>query len=259
MMEITMKKVVILAAVLAVAPLSSYCLAAAGEERNNETFAHESGEDVGGKADPTGLGNVLDRLSQSQLRDQLASAAERVEDACAEDIEDLCGTVTPGEGRIALCVQANSDQLSRRCRFTLFRVSRQLRQSVSGFADECLNGIRTQCANAQKIGECAEQKSASISPACHTIVAALRQAGQKLANLTGMQVYSSDDKDLGRVVDVTRSPDGKIQTVRIQVGRALGLGDKVVSIDTNQLQQLANEIRLRLNSDQVRGLPEAGK
>jgi sporulation protein YlmC with PRC-barrel domain len=205
------------------------------------------------------VGEILDRLAHSGLRDRLAAAADRVEDACADDIEELCGGVTPGEGRIAACVRANADQLSRRCRLTLFIVSRKIRQTVADFADECGGSLRAQCANAEKFGECAEQKSASISPACHTMVVALRHAGQKLSNLKGISVFSSDGKDVGQVVEAMRGPDGKIQSVQIQIGRLLGIGDKVVSIDAGKLQEIGDRIRLRLNADQVPSQPEVKK
>jgi hypothetical protein len=251
-----MSKAVIFAAALAFAPLPALC---EGTQQNaaGEFYSRTAEDNISESGGRGQLGNLLDRLSRSQLREDLASGIERIEDACAADIEEFCGGITPGEGRVALCMRANADQLSRRCRFTLFRVSRQIRQTVSNIADECLNGLKAQCGNAQKIGECAEQKSASISPACHAVVAALRHAGQKLANLEGMPVFSSDNRDLGRVVEVTRAPDGEIQSVQIQIGRFLGIGGRVVTIDAAQLEQLADQIRLRLNGDQVRALPEA--
>ncbi len=254
-----MSRAFIFAAALAFAPLYAFAQEAPqGRAHDTSQNAAEdtSSDQSGGRGE---LGEVLDRLSTSQFRQQLASGIESVEAACGADIEDLCGSVTPGGGRIALCMRANSDQLSRRCRFTLFRVARQIKQTVSNVADECLNGIKAQCGNAQNMGECADQKSASISPACHAVVVALRHGGQKIAHLTGMPVFSSDGKDLGSVISVKRAPDGKIQTVQIQAGRFLGLGDKTVTIDADQLQELANQIKLRLNADQVRELPEAKK
>jgi hypothetical protein len=253
-----MSKAFIVAAAFLFAPLPALCQGAQ-QNKTGESSSYAAEESINENGGSGRLGDVLDHLSQSQLKEELASAIERIEDACADDIEALCGSITPGEGRVALCMKANADQLSRRCRFTVFRVSRQIRQSVSNIADECLNGLKAQCGNAQKIGECAEQKSASISPACHTVVVALRRTGQKLASLKDMPVFSSDNKDLGRVVEVKRAPDGKIQSVQIQIGRFLGLGDKVVTIDAGQIDQLADQIRLRLNGDQVRALPEAKK
>jgi hypothetical protein len=253
-----MSKAIIFAAALVLTPLPALCEGA--QQGKTGASPPYTGEDRTGENGGRGqLGGVFDRLAQSQLKEQLLEGIERIEDACADDIQEFCGDVSPGEGRIALCMRANSDQLSRRCRFTLFRVSSKIKQTVSNIADECLNGLKEQCGNAPKIGECAEQKSASISPACHTVVAALRRGGQKLADLKDMPVISSDNKDLGRVVEVTRGPDGKVQSVQIQIGRFLGLGDKVVKIEGDQLDRLADQIKLRLSGDQVRTLPEAKK
>ena len=253
-----MSRAVILAAALVFSPLPALCQGAPGST-GGQTSSFTAEGSTTAKGDRGEMGEILDRLAHSGLRDRLAAAADRVEDACADDIEELCGGITPGEGRIAACVRANADQLSRRCRMTLFIVSRKIRQTVADFADECGGTLRAQCAGAEKAGECAEQKSASISPACHTMVIALRHAGQKLANLKGVSVFSSDGKDVGQVVEAMRGPDGKIQSVQIQIGRLLGIGDKVVSIDAGNLQEIGDRIRLKLNADQVRTQPEAKK
>jgi sporulation protein YlmC with PRC-barrel domain len=222
-----------------------------------DTYGIEGG--YGEEGGPAKRGDLLDRLAQSDLRDRIASGIESVEAACGPDIERYCGQISPGGGRIALCMRAYADQLSRRCRFTLFRVSRNLRQTVENIADECWNGIKQQCGNTDKIGECAVQKSASLSPTCQSVVAVIHEAGQKLAQLKNMPVYSADGTDLGRVVEVQRTPDGKLQSVQIQIGRFLGLGDKVVTIDGDKIQQMADRLRLQLNGDQVRNMPEAKK
>ncbi len=109
------------------------------------------------------------------------------------------------------------------------------------------------------MGECAEEKSASISPACHSMVLALRQVGQKLSNLKGVTVFSADDKEVGRVIEAVRGPDGKIQSVQIQVGRLLGIGDKVVNISVDRLQELGERIKLKMGADELRALPEVKK
>jgi len=245
-----------LAAALVFAPVPALCQGTPGSAGGQTSSITTEGS-TSAKSDRGEVGEILDRLAHSGLKDRLAAAVDRVEDACADDIEDLCSGVTPGEGRIAACVTANADQLSRRCRMTLFIVSRKIKQTVANFADECGGSLKAQCAGAEKFGECAEQKSASISPACHTMVVALRHAGQKIANLKGVSVFSSDGKDVGQVVEAMRGPDGKIQSVQIQIGRLLGIGDKVVSIDADKLQEMGDRIRLKLGADQVRLLPEA--
>ena len=202
---------------------------------------------------------LLDRIAQSGLRDRLELAIERVEDACGGDIEEYCGDVTPGGGRIAACMHAHADALSRRCRFSLFRTARNIRSAVENIANECWTNIQSQCGSEQNVGECARQKSSSLSPTCQTVVAALHEVGQKIGQLRDMPVYSADNKDLGRVVEAVRGPDGKLQVIQIQVGRFLGLGDKVVRIPADQIHEMADRIMLQLNSDQVRNLPESKK
>jgi sporulation protein YlmC with PRC-barrel domain len=253
-----MNRAVFLAAALLFAPIPALCQGTPGSTGGQTSSSTTQGTATA-NSDRGEVGEILDRLAHSGLRDRLAAAADRVEDACADDIEELCGGVSPGEGRIAACIRANADQLSRRCRMTLFIVSRKIRQTVADFADECGESLKAQCANTAKFGECAEQKSASISPACHTMVVALRHAGQKLSNLKGVSVFSSDGKDVGQIVDAVRGPDGKIQSVQIQIGRLLGIGDKVVAIDAGSLQEIRDRITLKLNADQVRSQPEAKK
>lgn len=244
-----MNKAVLVAAALLLAPLPALCQEAPPSKDSESSYATRHGEQE----------DLLARLSKSELKDRIASAVEKVQEACAEDIDSFCGNVTPGEGRLASCVQAYEDQLSRRCRFALRRISSKLERAVQNITDACWNDIQAHCGEGEKIGQCAVEKSASFSPTCQTVVAALRQTAQAFASLRGMPVFASDDKNLGQVVEVARGPDGKIQSVQVQIGRFLGIGDKVVSIDAAQIEQLADRIKLRLNSDQVRSLPEAKK
>ena len=198
--------------------------------------------------------------SQSGLRDRVAAAIEAVEGACASDISNFCGSVTRGEGRVLLCMQAHEDQLSRRCQFALYRASRGLERAVNRverIADACMQDIEAQCGSAERIGQCLVQKSGSLSQSCQTVLAGLRQAVQGLATLRGVPVFSADDKNIGEVVEVTRGPDGKVKSIQVAVGRWLGLGDRVVTISADDFERLADRIRLRLAGEEVRAMPEA--
>ncbi|MBT3070149.1 PRC-barrel domain-containing protein [Rhodomicrobium sp. Az07] len=234
-------------------------------------------------------GDVFERLSRSDLRDRVAMAMGRIEDACGDDIDRYCGDVTPGGGRVAACMKAYSDQLSRRCRFTLRRVSRYMQTAVRDVTDSCHAAIRKQCGDSDDRDACLGQKVSSLPPSCQIIVAAARQypgmmasarsmngasgqasadngqqsaSGQQQAqsgkpDMRGMPVYSSDGVNLGKVVQIDRGSDGSIKSVTIELGRLLGLGEKVVKITSDELQQMADRIKLRMNSDEVRKLPEA--
>lgn len=202
--------------------------------------------------------------AKANVRDRVAAAIDSIQGACAGDIDKFCGNVTRGEGRVLLCMQAHDDQLSFRCQFELYRASRHLGRAlnrVERIADACWSDIQAHCANAEATGlaQCVMDRGRSLSRPCQKAVTGIRQALHGLASLRGMPVYSADGKDLGKVVDVVRAPDGKIQAVNIDVGRFLGIGDRVVTIDRSRFEELADSIRLRMDSDAVKSLPEAGR
>jgi sporulation protein YlmC with PRC-barrel domain len=198
--------------------------------------------------------------AEANLRERLAAAVETVEGACASDMRNFCGNVTRGEGRLIMCMQAYDDQLSVRCQFALYRVSRNLQSvltRVDRIADACWSDIQEKCGDAEKIGQCIMQNRASLSQPCQTVMDTLRDAYQGLAALRGRPVVSADGKELGQVVEVNKTPDGKIQSIEIHIGRWLGLGDKVVTISADKFEQLADQIRLRLRGDEVSSMPDA--
>jgi PRC-barrel domain/Cysteine rich repeat len=272
-----MNKAVFLAAALMLAPLPAMSQGTPGSQ-NAPGAQNAPGSPAQGQASPQGAqagaptaaenapragqygergAGLFDRLAGSGLRDRLDMAIERVEDACGEEIEEYCGDEPPGQGRVAACVYDHADVLSRRCTFAIMRTARNIRNAVENIADECWNSIQTQCGNEQNIGQCAVQKSASLPQQCQTVVAVLHEAGQKImGRLRDMPVFSSDNKDVGRVIQAVRGPDGKLQSIQIQVGRFLGIGNKVVTIPADKIHEAADRIMLRLNGDQVRDLPE---
>jgi hypothetical protein len=203
---------------------------------------------------------ALEASAQSNLRDRVSAAVETVEGACAADISNFCGKVTRGEGRILSCMQAYDDQLSPRCQFALFRVSRHLEGAlnrVERVADSCWNDIEAHCGDADKIGQCVVEKRASLSQTCQTVVANLRKAVQGLAALRGLPVHSSDNSEVGQVVEVAKGSDGTVQSIQIEVGRSLGISPKVVTINADKFEQLAGRVRLQLGREEVQRLPEA--
>ncbi len=231
-----MNKAVLLAAALLVMPLP-----AMSQQQSQQSQAkspdHES--TYSERDNEGGMGeDFLERLSKSDLRDRVASAIERVEGACGNDIERFCGEVTPGGGRLANCMQAYSDQLSRRCRFTLRRASNRIQKAVEKIADTCMTAVDQQCGETDNVRQCIQQKRSSLPQPCQTIVAAIEtgqafaertqgqegqaqaQAGQHpqgshaMAHLRGMPVFSSDGKDLGQVVQVERDPTARYSLSR---------------------------------------------
>jgi len=198
--------------------------------------------------------------AQPNLRERLAAAVETVEGACASDLKKFCGNLTRGEGRQVQCMQAYDDQLSYRCQFALYRVSRNLEGALSRvdrIAEACWNDIQEKCGDADKIEQCVVEKRASLSQPCQTVINSLQQAYQGLAALRGRPVVSSDGKELGQVVEVNKGPDGRIHSIQVDVGRWLGLGSKVVTINADKFQHLADQVRLHLRGEEVQSLPDA--
>ena len=71
-----------------------------------------------------------------------------------------------------------------------------------------------------------------------------------------MPVYSSDNKNIGQVVEIVRGPDDKVQSIQVDIGRVLGLGTKVVTITAEKLERLPG-IKVLLSDAEVRSLPDA--
>lgn len=196
---------------------------------------------------------------RDNLRERVATAVEAVEAACGEDVKNFCGKVTRGGGRILLCMQAHEDQLSRRCQFTLYRASRRLENAVhhvERLADGCWNDIEAQCGDAERIGQCVVAKRESLSKSCQTVVGAIQKISERLAALKGMPVFSADNKNIGEVVEVMKAPDGTTKSIQIQVGRVLGLGDRVITLDSDMLEQLPDRIKAKMGVEQIQSLSQ---
>lgn len=51
--------------------------------------------------------------------------------------------------------------------------------------------------------------------------------------------------------DRRRCCDGKMQSVQLQAGRLLGLGEKTVTIDGTDLDQLADRVKVMMNDPRL--------
>jgi hypothetical protein len=219
------------------------------------------------RATTTVLGAVLLALptglsAQGDVRDRVLAAIDAVQTTCAADIARFCGNVSRGEGRLILCMQAFDDQLSRRCQFGLYRASRNLERSlnrVERIADACWADIEANCANADKVGQCVMDKAASLSPACQATIGSVRQTLSNLVSLRGLPVLSSDNEDVGRVDAVVRDANGKVEALKIDIGRFLGVGARTITIDARSLELLADRIKLNITAEAVRAVPDATK
>jgi hypothetical protein len=127
------------------------------------------------------LGFEGDAVAQTQqLAARLDAAVKKVEAACSDDLKKYCSTVTPGEGRLILCMQAHEDKVSEKCDFALFDASRRLNRALDRIdraADICWSDIEKYCSNIPEGGgrilQCLTGQKTSITSACQSELAKL--------------------------------------------------------------------------------------
>jgi hypothetical protein len=56
----------------------------------------------------------------------VTAAVKKVEAACSADLKQYCNTVTPGESRILLCLEAHADKINDGCDYALLQAWRNL-------------------------------------------------------------------------------------------------------------------------------------
>lgn len=118
----------------------------------------------------------------SKFEDRLNAALKKIQTACDEDLRKYCGEVTPGEGRLLLCLEAHEDKISNKCDYSLFEASRNLERAldaVAETADVCWNDIEKYCANTPPGGghiiQCLSDKKDSLASACRARLGQLFQ------------------------------------------------------------------------------------
>jgi Golgi apparatus protein 1 len=109
---------------------------------------------------------------------RLEAAVKKIQDACSADIKTYCGAVTPGEGRLMLCVMAHEDKIGTQCDYALYEASRNLERAldrIEDLADACWNDIEKHCSNVQagggQIAGCLATSKASVSKQCQAVMA----------------------------------------------------------------------------------------
>ena len=84
------------------------------------------------------------------------SLLEHVREACKEDKEKFCSTVTEGDAeRMLACAYAHEDQLSGKCSYALYQAASALEAATEALryiAQECGSDVEKHCANV-KMGE----------------------------------------------------------------------------------------------------------
>ena len=98
---------------------------------------------------------------------------DTVMDACDTDLKKYCSQVTPGEGRLVLCMMAHEDKISDQCFGAMFDAADGIEFFVSDLkraADVCESDIEKLCDKVEpgkgQIAQCLVDNKAKVSPDC---------------------------------------------------------------------------------------------
>lgn len=125
---------------------------------------------------------VVSAVAQTDVVKNVIAKAEAamamVDAACEDDFGKYCSTVTPGEGRLALCLMAHEDKVSDTCYATFIDVADGVELAISNVwraADACERDAEKVCATVTpgegRIAQCLIENKASVSPGCRAEVA----------------------------------------------------------------------------------------
>jgi len=102
---------------------------------------------------------------------------ETVANGCKAEIENYCGQVTPGQGRVLACLYAHGDKLSAKCEYALFDAAVQLERAVAALsyvANECDSDLEEFCASIEpgegRLLQCLEKNDKKVSNRCKQAV-----------------------------------------------------------------------------------------
>jgi Golgi apparatus protein 1 len=69
------------------------------------------------------------------ILEKVTARIEKLESACAKDIKKYCRTVTPGEGRMIYCMEAQEDKISAKCAFELGDAAASFQYAADALTD----------------------------------------------------------------------------------------------------------------------------
>ena len=117
----------------------------------------------------------------SLLLQRLTAGFKKLETACGEDLKKYCSTVTPGDGRIMLCMQAHEDKISDGCASVLDEVVFQvetsadlLREAVNTCRGDIEKFCTTTLPGQGRLAACLAANKTSVSASCAAAVQSLQ-------------------------------------------------------------------------------------
>lgn len=109
---------------------------------------------------------------------KVENALTKVANACSADLRAFCGTVTPGDGRLALCLIAHEDKVGGPCFEAMMDVVLDIELAANRIwraADLCRPDIAKLCGNVRdgqgRVAQCLVNNKSKLGPLCRNEVA----------------------------------------------------------------------------------------
>jgi Cysteine rich repeat len=120
------------------------------------------------------------------VHESLSAAVSKMQSSCGQDIKSYCSTVTPGEGRLLLCMEAHDDKLNAPCLYELHQAAQQLHTAADRMKEAtkaCKEDILKLCANVKpgqgRVAQCLASNKGTVSKGCAEAVENLQAAAAK--------------------------------------------------------------------------------
>ncbi|MFN0219239.1 MAG: cysteine rich repeat-containing protein [Hyphomicrobium sp.] len=118
--------------------------------------------------------------------DEAEAAVEKLLVDCEKELKEYCSTVTPGEGRVALCMMAHENKMSDKCYSSLWDAAESVDLAVSNImiaAKACEADVEKLCGDVEagqgRIAQCLIGKKSDLSTSCGAEVAGFEARMQK--------------------------------------------------------------------------------
>ena len=82
-------------------------------------------------------------ISRKRSRNDWQLKLAKLQNACADETNKYCSTVTPGEGRLLYCMQAHEDKISAKCAYELGEAAARFQTSEDNLRD-AINACKTE-------------------------------------------------------------------------------------------------------------------
>ena len=134
---------------------------------------------------PAGTASAQTKIAQQAIA-KAEAAIKKTMKACGADIKAYCPRITPGEGRLALCMMAHDDQISDNCFVALMDVADDIELALSNISravDVCEVDANKYCSKVQpgegRIAQCLIDNKSKLASICRAEVAGFEARFQK--------------------------------------------------------------------------------